>query len=60
MSNLTISVVIGVVIWLAVFFNSFMFIQVIAGIFRSQWNRVDRELREILTGKQNFLVPRDG
>lgn len=50
---------IWVVVCLAVAFNSFMFIQVIAGIFRTQWTRAERELREILTGKQNFLVPSD-
>lgn len=50
---------IWIVICLAVFFHAFMFIQVVAGIFRSQWTRVERELREILAGKQNFLVPSD-
>jgi len=59
MMTLVISLI-WVVVCLAVAFNAFMFIQVIAGIFRSQWTRVERELREILTGKQNFLVPRDG
>jgi len=58
MTTLVISLI-WFVVCLAIAFNAFMFFEVIKGIARSQWDRVDRELREILTGKQNFLVPSD-
>jgi len=44
------------IIWAAWVFNVFMFIELIKGLWRWRDQRLEREIRNRLRGKQNFLV----